>query len=496
MADFGLQPYGFVRPSLNDIIDEYNVSARENYGEFANLGDNSRLGTFFKIFAYQDSQLWGLMESVYNSRTLSGAEGKYLDDILSRRGIFRRDAQPSTGEVVIRSDRFTPWLNTLPLTSEFSSNTGKTYTPRNVRQFRDNIFAYKITRTLAQPIATNITFSMRNFTTGQIVSQLLNTVSTSFSQNLVTFIRDNINPIDASNVVVDVASDTVYVGFQAGSYSTPVGLTSPIFFYADVNIGDKWTVFEVICTEVGVSEVQVGGITQINPPFTGYVSTYNYKEFDPGSEIETDAEYRIRAANLGEEALASTKPAVIKAVSDLTGVNKVRIYDNPTSVDIPEAVAFSFNTVVYGGGSTDIINTIAEKKPINTLTSGTQSSIYTYEDTSTEIIRFTPAEVKPLNIRVTYATVDTLPLTGAEISIINNALVEQSLSYNIGGVISVLQLQASVLSSVPTGKFSSLVVEVKYTDQLDAEYTTTDLTLEFDQIATLISGDVVYNQIT
>lgn len=495
LEDFGVQPYGFVRPSLNDIINEYNITARENYGQFTNLGDNSRLGTLFKIFAYQDSQLWGLMEAVYNSRTLSGAEGKYLDDILSRRGIFRRNAEPGTGEVVVQTDRFAPWLNTLSLTTQFTSNNGKTYTPRSVTQFRDNIFAYRVIRSNAVAIAPTITFTIRNFTSGDLVSQAFTTSSINFSADLVTFIQANINPADTSKVFVDSGSDTVYVGFNIGSLSTPTGLDSSIFFYADFNIGTKWSIFEVICTEAGVFPVQVGGITQLTPPFTGYVSTYNYKEFNPGSEVETDAEYRTRGASLAEEALASTKPAIIKAISDLSGVNKVRIYDNPTSVDLPEVDAYSFNTIVYGGTPSEIFETIAIKKPINTLTFGTQSTTFTYEDSSTEIIRYTPATVKQINVRITYSTSDTLPLNSTEISNINESLVSLSDSYIIGGTVTVLQLQAAILSSLVVGRLASLTVEIKYVEQAEIDYTTSDITVEFDQIAVLIEDNIVYNQV-
>lgn len=494
LDNFGIKPYGFVRPSLNDIINEYNTTARETIGMDINLTDSSRIGTFLKIFAYQDSQLWGLLEGVYNSRTLSGAEGKYLDDILSRRGIFRRNALPGTGEVVVQVDRFATWLGTIPLNTQFTSNTGKNYTPQGVTQFRDKIFAYKVSRLNAVNLSPSITFTIRNYTTGQFVSQLLTTSSTSFSADLVNFIQTNMNPAETNKVFVDIASDTVYVGFNVGSLTTPAGLEDYLFFYADVNVGFKWSVFEVICTEVGVNPVQVGGITQMNPAVTGLVNVNNYKEFNSGSEIETDTEYRIRASTLGDEALASTKPAVIKAVSDLNGVNSVRIYDNPNSVDEPEALAFTFNTVVYGGNSTEIINTIAEKKPINAKTSGSQSSVYTYTDTSTEIIRYTTAQVRQVNVRVTYSTVDTLPLSSGEVQTIKSNINNLSSAYTIGGTVSVLQLQAAILSSVETGKFFSLAVEVKYLEDLDATYSSNNITVDYDEIPVVLAENIIFNQ--
>ena len=60
--------------------------------------------SYYGIAAYQDIQAWNMLAAVYSSQTINGAEGIYLDEILGRRGVFRKDASAGTGYATVISD--------------------------------------------------------------------------------------------------------------------------------------------------------------------------------------------------------------------------------------------------------------------------------------------------------------------------------------------------------------------------------------------------------
>lgn len=492
MSNFGLTPAGLVIPSFEDWVQLYYDEARRVFDTDVNVGSSSVLGQLLGIFAFQDIQTWEALQGVYSSQTLLGAEGIYLDEILSRRGIFRKGAAAGTGFAYIEADREAAWTTSIPTSTSFFARNGKTYTVSTETQLRDRVGAYKVSTTDVTPLMTSVTYSIINTSTGALVSQTFDATLPNFLTSLAAFIVSNILPQDSTRVFID--GNTLYVGFLSGLTDQPVGLRAPTRFFSDTLLGTKWSLVPVTCTETGVFPVLVGDITSITPtPPLGFRSVGNFTEFFAGREVETDAEYRARFNNTVDEANAATRPAIYKAVSDLDGVSKVRIYDNNTAIDTPEAPAFTFNTIVLGGEVVDIANTLYQKKPINTLTHGTTSYVVITEDNSTEIIKFTPATELGIIIKVVYKTVNDLPLTDLEKSRITQNFVALSASFGIGTNVFNAQLQSVVFSSLTYGKLISLQVLTRIDGSPDG-FSPNNIEIPFDSVPFFVEDAIVFEQ--
>lgn len=78
MPDFGLTPQGFKRKTYPDILADKEVRAKALFGDDVNLAENSPLGLWIRLHAWEVSKLWELAESVYNAAYKDTAEGVSL----------------------------------------------------------------------------------------------------------------------------------------------------------------------------------------------------------------------------------------------------------------------------------------------------------------------------------------------------------------------------------------------------------------------------------
>lgn len=495
---YGLTTYGFEKPSYDEWLQLYKTTFKNTFGIQDPIAESSLINDLLSIFALQDIKLWESLEAVYNSQTLTGAEGIYLDEVLGRRGIFRSPAAAGTGIAIIKTLRTAPWGTVIPTTSSFSGSNSINYKPVADTQIKDKIYALKIPLSDFGALA-GVTFSGKNASTSSDVSVILNPQSATFLDTLVTWLQNNIFVEDTT--LVFHQDNIIYVGFETTDLTTPVGVSVGTEFYATVNVGEKWSGISVEATETGYNPLLVGELNSVTPASytTGSVvvsvdDVTNFTDFQDGSAVETDAEYRIRFNNIVDEALAATRPAITNAILKLQGVSKVRIYDNPTDNIIPEASPFSFNTVVVGGSSTEISQTLYDTKPVNTVASGTVSTIITTEDGGSETVSYTPATLEDINIKIEYKTVNQVPLSDVEQEAIKTNLLALTENFLIGDIVFTAQIQAAVFSAVGYARFSQLVVKTKKVSEADSAYSTTDYSASFSELPVILSGNILFEQ--
>lgn len=490
---YGLTAYGLDIPNLSEWLDEYNTLARNTYGTDINLSDSSLVSKLFGIFAYQDMKMWNVLQGVYSSQTLTGAEGIYLDEVLGRRGVFRKAATYSKGYATIKTGSAADWGLTVDSSYTFVTNKDNQYKPTKNQTLSDRISAYSISKTEAVAAGASLTFYIANVNTGLVVSQTFTTAATTFLVDLQTFFKANLALADQSLVIID--NNTLYVGYVATDDVSEFGLYSPTKIYCSKNVGTKYSDIYVQAVATGKIETLTGDIVSMTPTVTfGYLGVTNFADFDFGSEIETDAEYRDRFNTEVDEAVAATRGAIYKAVLDLSEVDKVKIYDNPTSTPTAQAGAFSFNTVVIGGASADIAQAIYTTKPINTLTDGTTSVIVNTEDASTETIKFTYGSQVPYTIKIVYTTTNGTTLSADEISTINDNIIALSANFEIGGQLFNAQLQSAVFGAIGFSRLSNLIVHTKKTSASDSTYTTNNVVSAFNESMIVDTDNILYEQ--
>lgn len=98
----GLTDVGFVRRTYADILNDKIQKAKELFGENIETGDQSALGKFIRINAYDQAMTEEEIEKVYYARFPNTATGTSLDRLLVFGGITRNPATPARYSVTVQ----------------------------------------------------------------------------------------------------------------------------------------------------------------------------------------------------------------------------------------------------------------------------------------------------------------------------------------------------------------------------------------------------------
>ena len=93
---FGLLATGFERKRLIDVKSEIEASLKLTLGANINLLPSSVLSQLVGVFSDRESDLWELLEEVYNSAYPDSASGLSLDNVAAITGVRRLEATYST----------------------------------------------------------------------------------------------------------------------------------------------------------------------------------------------------------------------------------------------------------------------------------------------------------------------------------------------------------------------------------------------------------------
>lgn len=493
-----INEFGFERDDLSALIDNYKDKFKEAFGVDILVSDDSFLGQLATLLAERDNENQKLAEAVYFSKTLSGAEGIQLDDIYSRLGVFRLDKQPGTGVAVVETTSTISAGFTLPATTVFSATNGINYSPSSDTVLKQVVTAIKIPKAAVQ--ATTYTATVFNTTTSAFVSLVHTVPSTSDADRLAFFTALEsfleTNTTDNTAVIYTDTSDiTFYAGFVESDNSL-VGLSEVIDFQVSPKVGNVFHGVPVTANTNGFFELLAGGITTLSPTFTGFVSATNIAPFDPGSEVESDTEYRVRAQQIIKGTTIGTREGLIAALLNTSGVDAVTIYDNATLSDTAEAKALTFNTIVSGSAAdATVAQTIFDNKPVNALTDGTTTVAITASDGLAENISFTKAVEVPVSVRVSYSTANGIPLSSSEQNTSRESIQTLFSSLNIGDDVINSQLVSSFLRSVDFSRVTDATVEIKPEADPDTSYSTATFAVAFNEFATVDDLQIFFLQV-
>lgn len=489
--NYGLTGSGFNLPPMDDLVQETKKTFKSAFGEDFNTESNSVADKFIQIFNEREYQLWLLMGSVYYAQTMQGAEGIYLDDLLGKRGIYRLGKTRSTGTVVMTVD------STVPYNEVYSSAT---YTIDNDYELSSDVqVAGNI---VAQVIRTEdldlgkYRFQIQN-TTDQSVKVLDLTLASKTEQDLTTFfgkikdfVVDNTIQSNQDKIVIDSVEGALYIGYN--SNKTLIGLSSRVDFRSSPIVGERTISMDVRSIDPGLISRDAHTVRGINPAPDGFVDMDNLVAFIDGSDVESDNEYRIRAAISVSEGKA-TRPAILSALlNKVEGIEKVRIFNNNTdktnSYGIPK---YSFMVVCYGGATAEISQVLYDTISASNNTYGDTFYDITTEDDQVERIWHTKAKPRELEVRVRYKG---RPLSVSEETSIASGLASAVNGTMIAGTLYNVRLVGTVLSSTSPDRFTQVYVEIKNKGEPDSAYVVSDVTAETTEVFILDPSDVVFSQ--
>lgn len=122
-------------------------------------------------------------------------------------------------------------------------------------------------------------------------------------------------------------------------------------------------------------------ISTIATPVTGWTAVTNAADAVPGSEVETDAQLRVRREQRLQRAGSSPLGAIEAQVAEVDGVTQVVAWENATDyVDSAGRPAHSVEVMVLGGDDEDIARAIWAAKAGGIATYGTESAVTFTDD--------------------------------------------------------------------------------------------------------------------
>jgi uncharacterized phage protein gp47/JayE len=490
-----LSSNGLTIQTLEEILEERRQAFKQRFGNDYVTDDSDFLWKCSVINAERELKVQQALQQVFVSRTLQGAEDTYLDDILGRNGFYRRGETSATGYAVIETDDAQDSDLTITQSTVFRDGSGNTFSVSDIGsetkalEFGYRVVGLFITKQDIEntlPTPSSVSYTVYDSTTDEDTPFTYSISGTSNSVSVTQFFNDIKSNIESLyNVTVDIDNpDTTDVTLRYG-YETDGTLkknVTPIrFYYTNNPVGLKASSFLVEATEKGDLTVPSGSITSVSPTSANYLNVTNTDDFTAGSDSQTDAEFLASYFASPDTAIAGTRPAVESAVNSVTGVDFVRIYDNPLPIDLPEADALTFNTVVSGGAVADIAEAIALTKPLNANTSGTQSYTYQYSSGSSEVIRYSPSVDTGIYIIVDSTTSNSIPLTSGEKSDIQEEIQSVVNSVGIGDVVFNAQIASAVFNSLRSRRLTALSILIRQVPSDEFTYTNGDFDLEYNQ---------------
>lgn len=492
-AKIGLTDNGFAVPQFNEIVDDTKSTLKVVFGDNFNTQTNSFMDKLTTILNDREYQTILLAASVFQAQTMQGAEGIYLDDLLAKRGIYRLGQTKGTGVIQLTVNNTVPYsmiydrtAYTIDTEFEMVRNT----------PVAGSVIAQRILN--VDWVVGNYTFTIQNMNDRTVKEFKYNLRDKRPNSNDLNSLMGGLKQFIVNNTIltndpliqIDSVKGDMWIGYNTSKEL--VGLTTKVDFRTSPLVGTKTIEVSVKSINPGYIVRDADTVTSISPTPQGFVSMTNLTEFNQGSEIETDNEYKIRAETVTSTAAGKATRAAVrsKLLNEVEGVEKVKIFNNNTgSVNKYGVPAYKFETVVYGGSTEDISQALYDTIALSNNTHGKVFFDISTEDDEVERIYHTKAVSRKVEVRVTYKG---RPLSLGEETSIKYSLKNIVDRSNIADPLYNIQLVSAVASSAPAGRFTSLLVEVKDLGAPDTEFTSSDLEAGMAEIFALAEEDVSF----
>ncbi|MDB5849783.1 MAG: hypothetical protein JWP29_3535 [Rhodoferax sp.] len=340
MADYGVQPTGFVKMRLDEVRAAIVSDLTTRLGRQVQTRPDSIIGQLIDTFAEREATLWEMAEAVYGSMYPPTAFGMSLDNAVSFAGVTRLgDAATQVFVVLYGVDGTAiPAGSLIGLADSSVQLALTTATTISASAVVDvSVIVPAVTPNTAY--AVTLGGSAYTYTSGSTTS--LSTVINGLATALLTS-------------GLNISSDGASIRIQTdGRASVSVSVSS------NLKIGSLGSPGIFAATEPGPFAVPVNGLGQMVTRITGWSSIDNLQPGLPGRYRENDAELRARY-NSGVYLLGAAVLPSIRAglESEVQGVTKALVLENTTNVtDADGRVPHSVQAVVEGGDD----QAIAEK---------------------------------------------------------------------------------------------------------------------------------------
>ena len=326
MTSYGVLSTGFRKKTRDEIIDEVVADLHANISPNLNTESTSILGQIIGVLADQISQDWDVLEEVYLSQYPDSASDASLDGVGAITGATRLPATASTVTLIVTGDDATA----LAL-------------GRQARVPNGGIFETTAAATISLAAAW--------------------APSTSYS------VGDIVRNDTPENIYVcAIAGTSAGAGGPTGEGTAIIDGSVTWRFVGD---GEGYTTVAAEATETGPTVALAYQVTEIVTAVSGWNGVNNLADATVGTDIETDAAFRVRRENLLTVSGKGTVDTIRAKLLLVDGVTEAFVFENTTDVTDGNGVPpHAIECVVLGGTDADIAQAIFDDKPAGIATHG------------------------------------------------------------------------------------------------------------------------------
>lgn len=478
----GLTSTGLEIKTLDEVLNDSRTRASDIFadlvpaGDVVDVGDNSALGRMIGVMAPAEASLWEAIQQIYNSFNPNTAMGVSLDNIVALSGINRRPAAPTRAQVLLEGT-----INTI-----ISSPLGKAYSSTS-----QHVFSILNPVVLTPQGASGVGIEVPNVQNGA-------TYVFSYSVDGVNFLEASITSAASGATSASILAqlkaevDSLFAGVFTTYYQDGrlfVSRTDP-FQIADFEVSFNLAIRKII--KLGLAQDDIVGpfeqptmsIDTISVPIAGWDSIINPVAATTGRFQETDAELRERFRNSKFVQSANILESLIDALSGVEGVTDVKVYENDTENTSPEGVPpKSFMPIVLGGLPTDVGNAIWTNKPIGISSSGNTTVQIVDSLGFVHNISYRRPQEVPIFISVDITS--TGELAGDATATIRQNIVNYGQAASLIGDDVIYSRFYTPINAVPGHMVNSLTIGTSPNPTGQS-----NITIDFDQVATFLPGNV------
>lgn len=231
----------------------------------------------------------------------------------------------------------------------------------------------------------------------------------------------------------------------------------------------------------GEVTAEANTIDQIFTPTLGWQTVNNDLAATPGAAVETDAELRARQKVSTANPSLTVLEGTVGGVANLTGVTKVKGYENDTDITDGNGLPpHSFSLVVEGGDAMEIAQEIALHKTPGTRSFGTTSELVYDSHGMPLTISFFRPTVVTISARITITTNEAW--SSDYVALIKQAVADTIDAGAIGATVLITKLFApAYLTGTPASEtFDIVTLEIQ---KNMGGYDTVNIPLDFDEVA-------------
>jgi len=494
---FGVTDEGFAQKELDDVEGEVKDDLRSSFGQQTNLLATSVFGQITGIFSDKIAELWEVLTAVYRSAYPDSATGDALDNAAAYTGAERLVARKSTIT-----------LDQISLDGGITLPVGRIVSVGAA----GNRFVTTAAVTNAAGFQATVSVEAESEQTGPVtgfsgtVDTIVTPVSGWSAQAALTCASAetyNLSGGETLTVKVDEGT-TQTVNFIGGDFGTP-GAATAAEVAARITTDLTGAAAFAAGTRVRIesdlngsgSAIQVtGGTANSELGFdTTLVKGFNSEDAIIGSDVETDFAFRLRREQLIRATGAATVEAILSKVLQVTNVDEVFVFENPTETTDPSGVPpHAFEVVIRGPSAIDaeVAQAIFDAKPAGIQAYGSTVEVIVDSQGFNHSIGFSRATEVDIYIDIDL-TVNTDPAAGPIYPVDGDAQVEIALA----AAGNALGIGRDVISEAIKCKAFDVDGVIDITDFdigiAPAPVGDANITIQNREIAVFDTGDIVVN---